>query len=356
MPRVRSSLDLFAQGAVEAERANPRPVPSKPQLWIAVCLPSLALECLAAAHVPEPAVVVEAERGQLLVVASSESAANAGVAPGGKLSTALALAASLQVFERVPSLERASLESLAGWAKTLTSMVSVEAPESVLLEVAGSLKLFGSLEVIKAKLHEETSRRYRDFRLCVAPTATAALWLARAAGTDVVQWRELAGRVAALPLAVTRWPAVVQALLRDLGLRTIGDCVRLPRDGFARRVGRSYLSELDRAFGRSTDLRAELQAPRSLSLRLELEAESVDSAIFIEAIEQLLDGLTAELTAPTSANRQPRHRIRALASAAYGRTLRFARAYARARSLAASHRGSLGTHRLAGPGRRIADQ
>ena len=295
MPHVRSSLDLFAQDAVEAEHANPRPVPSKPQLWIAVCLPSLALECLAAAHVPEPAVVVEAERGQLLVVASSESAANAGVAPGGKLSTALALAASLQVFERVPALERASLEALAGWAKTLTSMVSVEAPESVLLEVAGSLKLFGSLEVIKAKLHEETSRRYRDFRLCVAPTATAALWLARAAGTDVVQWRELAGRVAALPLAVTRWPAVVQALLRDLGLRTIGDCVRLPRDGFARRVGRSYLSELDRAFGRSTDLRAELQAPRSLSLRLELEAESVDSAIFIEAIEQLLDGLTAEL-------------------------------------------------------------
>jgi len=154
MLRVRSSFDVFAQDAVEAEHANPRPVPSKPQLWIAVCLPSLALECLAAAHVPEPAVVVEAERGQLLVVASSESAANAGVAPGGKLSTALALAASLQVFERVPSLERASLESLAGWAKTLTSMVSVEAPESVLLEVAGSLKLFGSLEVIKAKLHE----------------------------------------------------------------------------------------------------------------------------------------------------------------------------------------------------------
>ncbi len=83
MPRVRSSLDLFAQDAVEAERANPRPVPSKPQLWIAVCLPSLALECLAAAHVPEPAVVVEAERGQLLVVAASGSAANAGVVREG---------------------------------------------------------------------------------------------------------------------------------------------------------------------------------------------------------------------------------------------------------------------------------
>ena len=182
MPRVRSNLSTCLRRRRSKLRApNPRPAPSKPQLWIAVCLPSLALECLAAAHLPEPAVVVEAEQGQLLVVASSQAAANAGVAPGAKLSTALALAASLQVFERAPSLELASLESLAGWAQTLTSMVSVEAPESVLLEVAGSLKLFGSLEVIKAKLDEELARRYRDFRLCVAPTATAALWLARAA-------------------------------------------------------------------------------------------------------------------------------------------------------------------------------
>src|SRR5688572_23971875 len=137
MPQVGTSLDLFAQESVEAQRPHSRPVPSKPQLWIAVCLPSLAFECLAAGDSPEPAVVVEAEQGQLIVVASSKSAANAGVVPGGKLSTALVLAASLQVFERAPSLERASLESLAGWAKTLTSTVSIEAPESMLLEVAG---------------------------------------------------------------------------------------------------------------------------------------------------------------------------------------------------------------------------
>ena len=85
------------------------------------------------------------------VVAASRSAAEAGIASGTKLNTALALAASLQVFERAPSLERKSLESLAAWAEMLTSVVSIEAPDSVLLEVAGSLKLFGSLEAIKAK-------------------------------------------------------------------------------------------------------------------------------------------------------------------------------------------------------------
>ena len=238
MRRVLQSLDLFAPEPVETPWIGRRPVRSRPQLWIAVCLPNLPLE----AH-----------------------------------------------------REHASLESLAHWAQGLTSMVSVESPEGLLLEVAGSLKLFGSLDAIKAKLCEELARHHRGFQLCVAPTATAALWLARAAGMDVLSWHEMAGRLGALPLGVTRWPQAVRALLRDLGVRTIGDCVRLPRDGFARRVGNAYLRELDRAFGREMDLRAEFKAPDTWSSKVELFEESVDSAIFMEVIEQILDELTALL-------------------------------------------------------------
>jgi protein ImuB len=296
MARVLQSLDLFPAAPVEApRRSDSRPVSSKRQLWVAVCMPSLALERLCAADSASPAVVVEAERGHLRVVAASRAAAEAGITSGMKLQTAMALAASLQVFDRSPLLERQSLESLAAWAETLSSMVSIEAPESLLLEVAGSLKLFGSLDSIKAKLHEELARRYRDFRFCAAPTATAALWLARAARADVLRWQQLAGSLAALPLSVTRWPPEVQSLLQDLGLRTVGDCARLPRDGFARRVGRSYLLELDRAFGRCVDLRIGFKAAQAWSSTVELGEESVDSAIFIDAVEQLLDELCAEL-------------------------------------------------------------
>ena len=64
MPRTLESLDLFAPEAVSTPHAERRPVPRKPQLWVAVSLPNLPLECLPAV-LPEPAVVVEAERGQL---------------------------------------------------------------------------------------------------------------------------------------------------------------------------------------------------------------------------------------------------------------------------------------------------
>jgi len=295
MARLLQSLDLFDPAPAQAPPVDDRPARSQQQLWIAVCLPNLAFECLPGLDRSLPAVVVEPERGNLRVIAASRAAAEAGIASGTKLHTALALAASIQVFERAPSLERQCLESLAAWGQTLTSMVSVETPESVLLEVAGSLKLFGSLDAIEARLRAELARRYRDFRFCAAPTATAALWLARAGSADVLHWQHLSGSLAGLPLAVTRWPSEVQALLHEVGLRTVGDCVRLPRDGFARRVGRGYLLDLDRAFGRCADLRAGFEQPQVWSALAELGQETVDSVIFIEAVEQLLRELCAEL-------------------------------------------------------------
>jgi protein ImuB len=295
MPRSLHFLDLFAPETAESPHAHFRPAERRPQLWLAACLPNLAFESCPGAVANGPAVVVEPQNGQLCVVAANLGARSAGIESGNKLSTALALAASLQAFERAPRFERATLESLASWAQTLTSMVSLEPPDSLLLEVSGSLRLFRSLDAIKNKLGKELGRRRLKFRLCVAPTATAALWLARAAGADVLTWHELVGRLGTLSLRFTRWPQPVQAMLRDLGVRTIGECVRLPRDGFARRVGTIYLRELDRALGRSFDLRAEFKAPESWSARVELFEESADSAVFLEAIEQLLDELAGEL-------------------------------------------------------------
>jgi protein ImuB len=250
-----------------------------------------------AARQPGPAVVAELLQGQHYVIASNREARDAGIQPGIKLRTATALAASLQVFEREPQRECASLESLACWAQKFTSIVSVEPCEGLLLELAGSLKLFGGLGAIKAELRQELVRRTHTFRLCAAPTATAALWLARAGGADVASRHELAGSLGALPLRVTSWPEAVQALLRDIGVKTIGDCARLPRGGFARRVGNAFLRELDRAFGREVELKAEYAAPEIWSTKVDLFEDSVDSALFLEVIAEMLDELTIELRA-----------------------------------------------------------
>lgn len=296
MRRTLRSLDLFPAPPSPADpRPASRPAEIENRLWLAAWLPNLPFEASRGAVVEGPAAVVEPHDGQLCVVAANAIARRAGVEPGMKLGSALALAASLQVFERELRYERALLESLAEWAGTLTSLVSIEPPDGLLLEIRGSLKLFGSLEAIKALLCGELERRGNAFRLCTAPTATAALWLARGASADVVEWRELPGRLGALPLRVTRWPPAVQSLLRDLGIRTIGECARLPRDGLGRRIGAALLHELDRALGRHFDIRTEFVAPRSWRARAELGEDSADCAVVLAAAEQLLDELAAEL-------------------------------------------------------------
>jgi protein ImuB len=285
---------LFPTEPISAPSLETRPAQQKQQLWLAVHLPRLALDCLLPEPSSAPAVVAEGGgRGE--VVACNERAREAGIAAGMRLGTALTLAARLVVLEREPRRERADLERLAAWAEALSSVVGIEPPDGVLLEVSGSLKLFGSLENIKARVREELVSRRRAFVLSAAPTPTAAAWLARGSAGDVSSWSELGGGLGALPLAVTRWPSAVLALLRDLGVRTLGDCARLPREGFARRVGPEYLHELDRAFGRQHDLRASFSAPKSWRAKLELPQESVDGALLLAASEQLIDDLVLEL-------------------------------------------------------------
>ncbi len=274
------------------------------------------------------------------------------IVPGIKLNSAFALAASLRVFERSIRRERASLESLSAWAQRLTSTVSLSPPDTVLLEVAGSVRLFGSLAAIKHKLDEELARRRWARRLCAAPTATAALWLARGAVEDVESLATLSGKLGSLPIRVTRWPLEIQALLRDLGLRTIADCLRLPRDGFARRVGLQYLHDLDRALARRFDLRESFVPHERWSTKRELYHETSDAAVFMAAVEDVLDALTVELRRRQAEVRSLAHRVRARAPRADSRELRLGGADARAQSLARVAARPARTHRVARAGDR----
>src|SRR6188472_1292696 len=142
MPRSLPFLDLFSRETTASSPQEPVRERRRPQLWIALCLPSLPLESLTNAASNDPAVVVEQRQGQERVVAVNAHARRCGIAPGCKLSAARALAVSLEVHERSDRLERESLESIAVWSQRLTSVVSLAVPDSVLLEISGSLKLF----------------------------------------------------------------------------------------------------------------------------------------------------------------------------------------------------------------------
>ena len=313
-PRVTPELPLLPapQPAPEARNApGPRPalgggrrrgagdpVPAGPaarELWLAVHLPNYVLESLQP-DAADPAVVVDLERGAKIVCDCDLRAAAAGVVPGMALNSALALLPGLRVLSRDPPRERTLLEGVASAALDFTPRVNLEPPDAVLLEVRGSLRLFGGARRLCELLRQRLQARGLTPRLALTPAPLASLWFARA-GEEVALRRPgaLAARLAPLPLAATRWPERVLQSLATMGVRTVGECLRLPRDGFSRRFEPRLRLELDRALGRAHDPRAAFVAAGRFIARRDLEPELIDTDRLRRVCEPLLGELCAFL-------------------------------------------------------------
>ena len=206
---------------------------------------------------------------------------------------AQALWLALQLLD--PEPDAALLDSLADWAEVLTPVVVLRPGEGLALEIRGSLRYFSGLAEIRRQLVAELGRRGWTARLAIAPTPLAATWLVRCRSVEILEPGMLAGAIGSLPLAATAWPEDVQRLLGQMGLSSIADCLRLPRAGFARRVGRDWLADLDRALGKLPDWRAPRRMPQALRRSVELMFETSDRALFAEALRGMTDLFEQEL-------------------------------------------------------------
>jgi protein ImuB len=264
-------------------------------LWIALHLPKLPLEALLrGSPLPEAWAIVEHHR----IVACDGKARARGVRSGMSVSAALALAPQLRVRQRDASAETEALLGIAAWAMQFTPNVALEFPDAVLLEVSGSLKLFGGLTQILGDVREGLAAMGFTASLAVAPTSRAAGWLACAGQetlvTDAVRLDEA---VSALPVAALRCDSDVLDALEAIGVATLGDLLTLPRDGLARRFGQTLLENLDRACGQLPDPRTFFMPPAQFSARIELLSEVTQAEALLFAARLLLLQLAGYLAA-----------------------------------------------------------
>jgi len=189
---------------------------------------------------------------------------------------------------RVPQEHRARqrLEELATRAQQFTPRVSLAPPDGVLLEVKGSLHLFNGTSGLLHALECECARLGVKSTLALAPTPLAALVAARVGSPFVVTgWAQLVGQLASMPLTPLRWDRDILERLARMGVRTIGQALRLPRAGFAARFGVAQLAELDRLTGRKVDPRERFKVRERFRRRRELtcELESHESLLAVLA-------------------------------------------------------------------------
>lgn len=279
-------------------------------LWIAIFLPRLAGESLGCADSdPQPMAVCE----RLIVLQPNAPARAAGVQPGIRRATALALAPALRLIERDESRERETLEQLACWALQFTPSVSLQhgarespepgrhaacAPLGLLLEVEASLRLFGGRTALLTRMRRDLSDQGFCVQIACAPVAAGAWLLAlHDDGLQADSEARLQALLSPLPAGLLEQARAHLDGLGAIGARTLGQLDALPRAGLARRFGAALLSELDRVFGRQAEPRRWFEAPRSFRSRLDLLAEVSDATALLFAARRLVHQLSGWLGA-----------------------------------------------------------
>ena len=267
------------------------------ELWVAAHVPHLSLHALPAGESGAPLVVLDEARNPR-IIGADEKAQSAGVRVGMTLGAALATAPDIDARPRDTARELALMQRLAGIAATFTPQVSIEAPDGLLLEIKPSIRLFGGLKELCRQLREACAadavlaRSGALPHFTLAPTALAALAAARAgARCFITDPRQLPARLKLLPVGVLRWDDDANTRLLGMGVRTLGDLLRLPRAGFARRFGPALLADLDRLQGRRADPRRRLARRERFRTRVDLDHEIENHDRILEVLRPLLDEL-----------------------------------------------------------------
>jgi protein ImuB len=312
---MRHAKTLFEPGDVSAAPSvlRVRPAPPPPtgpgpsdqaaleldprELWIAAHVPQLSLLSLPAGASTAPLVVLDEARNPRIIDADAQAQA-AGVRIGMTLGAALATAPHIDARPRDAARELALMRRLAGIAAAFTPQVSIEAPDGLLLEIKPSIRLFGGLKELCRRLREaclaDAAFAHSGVQphFTLAPTALAALAAARAgARCFITDPRQLPARLKLLPVGVLRWQEDTNARLLAMGVRTLGDLLRLPRAGFAKRFGPASLADLDRLLGHSADPRRRLTRRERYTGRVDLDHELEDHDRILDALRPLLDEL-----------------------------------------------------------------
>ncbi|HTU68452.1 MAG TPA: DNA polymerase Y family protein [Steroidobacteraceae bacterium] len=278
------------------------------ELWVAAHVPDLPLAALqtaaSSADRSAPLVVVDATDRNQRVIAADARARNAGVRVGMTLGAALAAAPDIDPRPRDTARELALMQGLAAIAATFTPLVSLAPPDGLLLEIKPSIRLFGGLRQLCRQLREAclASPMFAAGQVpphfTLAPTALAALAAARAgARCFITDPAVLPARLKPLPLDVLRWPEAENQRLAAMGVNTLGELMRLPRAGFARRFGPAQLADLDRLLGRRADPRQRVAKRERYRGSRDLDHEIHEHERLLRALEPLLAELEEFLRA-----------------------------------------------------------
>jgi protein ImuB len=266
-------------------------------LWACLLLPQLALDGVLRHRTDDgPLVLVDGPINVRTVVAVNARARAAGLYVGQRLTAAQALLAR---FEAIP-YDAADVEHwqqfLAGVAYRYSSQVAL-LPQAIVLEVSKSQSLFGSWSIMERRLRSDVTALGFRHRIAAAPTPHGAYVLAGVGdGQTALSHEGMQRLLDDVPLNKSHLPTQATDTLPSMGVRRLGQLLRMPRDGLQRRFGAELLQAMDRLMG---DAPAGLDLyipPDGVDWYVELSHEVENIAALIFPLRRMTGDLAAYLS------------------------------------------------------------
>jgi len=263
------------------------------------------------------------------VAACCSAAAAQGVRPGMPLVEAQSLACKLGVAAYDPEGDHAALVKWAEACERFSPRVALEEgaePESLLLDISNLEHLWGSEARLVGQVKQFFTRCGYEVRLAVAETVGVA-WAAthfadERAGSSPSPIEDcklqnenyklqiadpesnlqfticnLHCSISSLPVQALRIANDTAAVLRELGIETVGQLMALPREGLASRFGSELLRRLDQLTGAGREVIEPRRALAALEASCALEEPTADRGVLRQVLEGLVDRLARQLTA-----------------------------------------------------------
>lgn len=306
------------------------PAPSQNARWLAIYLPRLATDRLKrSGRAPgddRPLAIYAKQANAYQLTGVDKRASELGLCLAMSLADARAIQPRLEVVEAELEEDALALDAIAAWCERFTPIVVIDPPEGLFLDVTGCAHLFGGEAALRDQIIARLHAQGFNAHAALAPTPGAAWAFARYARRPILSLAERGAAkrrgeghsnaqapayrdaphppalapppsnspaakrpvgdggeleaLAALPVEALRLDPEATALLRRLGMKTIGQLKDAPRSAFTARAGERAMLRLDQAYGRTREaLTPRRPPPPVFALRRFLEPIFTTDAI-----------------------------------------------------------------------------
>jgi protein ImuB len=259
--------------------------------WACISFPQLALDDVLRQRSDStaPLVLFEGAGSRARVLAANAAARHHGLRIGQSLTAARALHPRVNAVEHDAAAVERCHAFLAAWAYRYSSQVCRTFPQTLLLEVRASFRLFGGWPALQAELRRDLAALGFEHRIAAAPNPHAARVLAHARdGCAIEDEAHLLDALGTLPVECSGLDVAYAESLQRMGLRRLHQLFVLPRAELGKRIGAQALLHLDHLRGAAATALDFYQPPDVFDQRIELPFNTASHESLLFPLRRLL--------------------------------------------------------------------